>query len=168
LRTQESFRGAIFAFEPDPANFRKLEQFAMAAPEDTKHTLTIFPYAVGATRSKVSFEAAGTEASSVGSGDIEVDCVSIDEILAVHKPTYVKMDIEGSELDALAGAEGTIRRNLPVLAVCSYHRQDHLWRIPSMIASYSDEYRFFLRPHLLEVWDLVCYAIPVARLGSMQ
>jgi hypothetical protein len=112
----------------------------------------------------VRFEASGTEASAVGSGEYEVECVSLDDILAEKKPSFIKMDIEGSELDALAGAENTIKKNLPVLAVCSYHKQDHLWRIPLLIHSFSNEYHFFLRPHLLEVWDLVCYAIPKARL----
>ncbi len=53
---------------------------------------------------------------------------------------------------------------MPVLTICSYHKQDHLWRIPLLIHSICDGYRFFLRPHLLEVWDLVCYAVPENRL----
>lgn len=70
------------------------------------------------------------------------------------------MDIEGSELDALVGAQELIRRANPILAVCAYHRQDHLWRVPLLIHSISDQYRFFLRPHGSEGWDLVCYAVP--------
>ena len=93
-----------------------------------------------------------------------MDCIALDEILSDQKPTYIKMDIEGSELQALTGAQNIIKKNLPVLAICSYHSQDHLWKIPALIHSYSDQYRFFLRPHLLEVWDLVCYAIPINRL----
>jgi len=51
----------------------------------------------------------------------------------------------------------------PIVAVCVYHRQDHLWRIPLMLRELSDEYEFFLRPHNEEGWDLVCYAVPRAR-----
>ncbi|MEI6610046.1 MAG: FkbM family methyltransferase [Deltaproteobacteria bacterium] len=168
LQTQRSFVGNIIAFEPDPLNFQKLEQYTLAAPPGIKEKLNIYPFAIGDKNSKVRFEAAGTEASFVGLGDFEVDCVTLDEILAVRKPTFIKMDIEGSELDALIGAQNTIKNNLPILAICSYHRHDHLWRIPSTINSYSDQYRFFLRPHLLEVWDLVCYAIPVNRLSVKE
>jgi len=164
LKTIENYSGNIFAFEPDPANFRNLEQFAYTLPANMQERLKVYPFAIGEHQSKVKFEASGTEASAVGSGNMEVDCVALDEILSDQKPTYIKMDIEGSELAALAGAKNVIKQNLPVLAVCSYHSQDHLWKIPSLIHSYSDEYRFFLRPHLLEVWDLVCYAIPVNRL----
>jgi len=165
LRIQGSFAGNIIAFEPDPLNFKKLEQYSRTLPPSNQEKLTIYPFALGEKKSKIRFEATGTESSFVGSGDFEVDCVTLDEILSDRKPTFIKMDIEGSELDALAGAQNTIKKNLPILTICSYHRQDHLWRIPSLINSYSDQYRFFLRPHLLEVWDLVCYAIPINRLN---
>ncbi len=164
LSTQGVYSGKIIAFEPDPANFKQLEQFVLELPQSIKERVNVYPFAVGAQKSKVRFEASGTEASAVGSGNLEVDCVALDKILGENNPTYIKMDIEGSELDALIGAQNTIKKNLPVLAICSYHRQDHLWRIPALIHSYADEYRFFLRPHLLEVWDLVCYAIPINRL----
>jgi hypothetical protein len=67
-------------------------------------------------------------------------------------------------MDALIGARGSIKKTLPVLAICVYHQPDHLWRIPLLIWSFSDQYRFFLRPHNEEGWDLVCYAVPVNRL----
>jgi FkbM family methyltransferase len=166
LQTQAPYSGHIIAFEPDPSNFLKLKQYIQNRPAEVKEKIEAYPFALGANRSRVRFEAAGTEASAVGSGEFEVECVTLDEILANKNPTYIKMDIEGSELDALIGAKNIIQKHLPVLAICSYHRQDHLWRIPSLIHSYSDQYRFFLRPHLLEVWDLVCYAIPINRLKS--
>ncbi len=154
----------IIAFEPDPENFQRLQHYALSLPREVQEKLTLDQSVVGASKSIVRFEASGTEASAVGSGDLEVNCVTLDESLVGQKPSYIKMDIEGSELDALAGSERTIRENLPVLAICSYHRQDHLWRIPSRIQSFTDQYRFFLRPHLHGGWDLVCYAIPAHRL----
>lgn len=154
----------IVAFEPDPANFQKLEQFATSLPINTRNRLLLYQLAIGEKKGKVQFEAIGTESSSIGFGDFEVDCISLDEILTNEKPTFIKMDIEGSEINALIGAKNIIQKELPILAICVYHRQDDVWRIPSLIRSYSDQYRFFLRPHLLEVWDLVCYAIPSCRL----
>jgi len=85
-------------------------------------------------------------------------------VLSTPAPTYLKMDIEGAEVDTLAGASRVIRDHAPVLAICCYHCQDHLWRIPLPIHSLNPDYRFFLRPHDLEMWDLVCYAIPSGRL----
>jgi hypothetical protein len=73
------------------------------------------------------------------------------------------MDIEGAEPDALRGAATLIREKSPLLAISCYHQQDHLWSIPLLIQSLNPDYRFYLRPHDLEGWDLVCYAIPNQR-----
>ena len=98
-----------------------------------------------------------------------VNCVTLDDALAGAEPTYVKMDIEGAELERVERrARGTIQRHDPVLAICTYHVQDHLWKIPLLIQSMHSNYSFFLRPHLLEGWDLVCYAIPKTRLADKR
>jgi len=163
----DSFK-KIIAFEPDPANFQKLNVFAQSLPLNIRNRLRLHQLATGLQKGKVHFEATGTEASAIGSGEVEVDCISLDEIIINDRTSYIKMDIEGSEVDTLLGAQNLIRKELPVLAVCAYHRQDHIWRIPALISSFSDQYRFFLRPHLLEVWDLVCYAIPLHRLNNKK
>src|SRR5579871_5835622 len=75
------------------------------------------------TRATVYFNATGTELSTVGAGTLPVDCVSLDESLENESPTLIKFDIEGFELEALAGARETIRRHTPILAVSAYHRQ---------------------------------------------
>jgi hypothetical protein len=69
-------------------------------------------------------------------------------------------------VDALEGARKTIQRHAPILAICVYHRQDHVWRIPLLLRQWRDDYAFFLRPHNEEGWDLVCYAVPRARLAG--
>jgi len=168
VKRQGASFGRIVAFEPDPANFEKLAHNVRALPAVIRDKITVRRAAVGARTEKVTFAATGTEASAVGAGTLEVDCVDLDGFLNGTVPTYIKMDIEGSEPDALAGARRRIEKHLPVLALCVYHRQDHLWRIPLFVRSLSEQYRFFLRPHLLEVWDLVCYAVPVSRLRSSR
>jgi hypothetical protein len=89
--------------------------------------------------------------------------VALDEVPLPYKPTYIKMDIEGSELATLAGGQKVIRQSKPVLTISAYHCQDDLWNIPLFIHSLNSEYSFHLRPHMLEGWDLVCYAIPEGR-----
>ena len=152
----------IFGFEPDPANFIKLSKSRSTLPR--QESISLQRAAVGASSGTVTFSADGSAASHVGGGDIVVDCVSLDETLSGAGPTYIKMDIEGAELDALTGARNIIERHSPVLAICSYHLQNHLWKVPLLIKSLNDRYRFFLRPHFLEGWDLVTYAIPKHRL----
>jgi FkbM family methyltransferase len=155
---------SVDAFEPDPGNFGRLEQAAAALPEQLRSRVHLHRNAVGSRTGKVRFEATGTAASTVGTGSLEVECVRLDDVLEGRPPTFIKMDIEGAELDALLGARRLIQRGKPLLALSAYHLQDHLWQIPLFLHSLSDRYRFFLRPHRIEVWDLVCYAVPEDRL----
>jgi FkbM family methyltransferase len=155
--------GRIHSFEADPNNFRRLEQTVSQLPQ--RGSIAVNNLAVGSSNGSVLFCASGNEASYVSpnSGDTRVNCVALDKALDGLDPTFIKMDIEGAELDALTGASQLIKRCSPVLAICSYHRQDHLWKIPLLIRSFNSGYRFYLRPHLLEGWDLVCYAVPPSR-----
>jgi FkbM family methyltransferase len=152
----------LFAFEPDPGSFTKLSQKVAQLP--ARDSIVIHKAAAGAENGPVLFTGDGTPGASMGTGAIQVDCVKLDDVLKDEAPTYLKMDIEGAELDALAGTRRIIERHSPVLAICSYHRQDHVWKVPRLIHSINPDYRFFLRPHVADVWDLVCYAIPPRRL----
>jgi len=91
-------------------------------------------------------------------------CAPLDDVLADSPPTFIKMDVEGAELAALRGTTRFIRTRRPILAVASYHRQSHLWAVPLLISSAADAYCYFLRPHQLEGYELVCYAVPSERL----
>jgi hypothetical protein len=124
--------------------------------------------ALGSEPSALYLDATGTAASatsaSPSAGTIAVRAEMLDSLVDGSRPTFIKLDIEGFEVEALQGARETIQRHAPVLAVCVYHRQDHLWRIPLLLRTLRDDYAYFLRPHNQEGWDLVCYAIPRARL----
>jgi FkbM family methyltransferase len=158
------FRG-INAFEPDPASFERLKHSVDALPEPHRSRVWIREAALGERTGVVRFEAQGTVGSAIReSGEVEVACVSLDEELAGEVPTYLKMDIEGGEMDALRGAGRLIASVAPVLAICVYHLQEHLWQIPLFIRSLSDRYVFFLRRYVDEFGDLVCYAVPRHRL----
>jgi FkbM family methyltransferase len=163
LEQPKGSSASVYAFEADPGNFRNLQRTVSTVPHSG--VLKIHNLAVGASGGPVKFRAFSNEASYVSplSGDISVDCVTLDQMLGGLEPTFIKMDIEGAELDALRGASEVIGRCAPLLAICSYHRQDHLWKIPLLIQSLNRNYRFYLRPHLLEGWDLVCYAVPPER-----
>lgn len=156
------FRRAI-SFEPDPSSFAKLEQRVAAMPDSGR--VALHKAGAGAGNWRVMFNADGLPSAAMGTGTLEIDCVKLDDVLANEEPTYIKMDIEGAEPDALMGAREIIARHQPVLAICSYHRQDHVWRIPRLIHSLHAGYHLFLRPHVMDVWDLVCYAIPEGRLS---
>ncbi len=163
-RRGEHFKKYI-ALEPDPANLKNLEINISSVGMTLKQKITICPLAAADRKGKLRFDATGTAASTISeTGTIEINCAPLDEILADIRPTYIKMDIEGAELDALLGAKQVIQKFKPILAISVYHEQNHLWRIPMVVRSFCDQYSFFLRPHNEEAWDLVLYAIPPKRL----
>lgn len=155
----------IVSLEPDPVNVAKLHATVQSLPANVRQRVETFPLAVGADAGRLKIEPSGLPSSQVGSGSHEVECVRLDGFLPEHKirPTFIKMDIEGAEPAALQGARNVIRECRPILAICAYHLQNHLWKIPLLIAEIEPSYRFFLRPHNEEAWDLVCYAVPPER-----
>jgi FkbM family methyltransferase len=160
--------GHVLALEPDPANFVKLEATVSALPARAREKMDCRQLALASVPGTLHLDAMGT-ASSVTStaaraGTIAVPAEPLDALLGGAVPTFIKLDIEGAEPDALLGAREAIRAHGPVIAVCVYHLQNHLWKIPLMLRDWRDDYAFFLRPHNEEGWDLVCYAVPRARL----
>jgi FkbM family methyltransferase len=161
------FRRAI-AFEADPANFAALER-TVAGDERLHGKVHAIQEAVGGERCKLRFAASGLASAAISaSGAIEVQCSPLDEALADEHPTYIKMDIEGAEMDALLGASALLKRERPALAICAYHLQDHLWRIPQRIHDLLPEGRLLLRPHCADGFDLVCYSIPSGRTVNLE
>jgi len=166
LKRQPQFRGQIAAFEPDPENFRRLQAYVASLPAALGSRIEAFPYAISSSRKIVHFDATGGADAAVGTGDLEIQAVALDEVLAGRAPTYLKMDTEGSEPAGVTGAKGILQRHVPALALSIYHRQNHIWSVPNLVHELNPDYRFFLRPHVLEGWDTVCYAVPPARLRA--
>ena len=77
------------------------------------------------------------------SGDV-IRTISLDAFLQDERVTFIKMDIEGAELEALQGAERVIRECKPKLAVSIYHKKEDIWEIPHLILTYCPDYRFYL------------------------
>lgn len=158
-KTGSSF-DRVIAFEPDPSNFAKLAELVSRLPQDVRERIILHQAATGEINEKLMMDVGIGPASHIGSGDLEVESFALDSLLQDIPVTFIKMDIEGSELATLKGAQKLIRKNSPVLTISAYHRQSDLWEIPLLIHSLNPNYSFHLRPHMLEGWDLVCYAIP--------
>jgi FkbM family methyltransferase len=157
----------IIAFEPDPLNFQTLSTYVQNLSVDIKEKVTLYQNAIGKEENKLKFAGTGTASSLLSEkGDIEVDSVYLDKVLCNFTPTYIKMDVEGAEFDALSGARKIIERTSPILGICVYHRQDDIWRIPLLIQSFSKNYKLFFRSYDEEGWELVCYAVPEERLKN--
>lgn len=147
---------AIAAFEPDLDNYaellRNIAHFDSAA---------CLPCGLSDHAKRIGF----TEGMGGGShidpkATRQITCVALDEALPGFRPNLIKLDVEGAELDALAGSVQTIARFRPALAISLYHHPEHLWRIPFLIESWNLDYRFHMRGHAESSFDLVLYAVP--------
>ena len=69
------------------------------------------------------------------------------------------MDIEGAEVNALLGAEENIKKQKPKLAICVYHKPEHLWKIPLYIKKIVPDYKLYIRHHTNQEYETVCYAV---------
>jgi len=150
---------AACAFEPDPANFTTLATWAARSASNAD--VQLWPCAVWHSTEQLHFAAGQGEASQLAStGDTVVQAVALDDVLPGFEATDLKMDIEGAEPQALDGARRLVARCRPRLALCAYHRPEHLWSLSAAIDEMQLEYTFFLRAHAHGGFDVVLYAIP--------
>jgi len=92
-----------------------------------------------------------------------VTVTTIDELAAQHKLPridFIKMDIEGAEGAALRGAEQSIKRWRPKLAISLYHRPTDIWELPLLIDSLGVDYAYYLDHYTIHTEETVLYAIP--------
>ena len=147
----------IYAFEPDPANREKCSRtLRELSPEKT----TLFPYGAWKEKGELRFKNTGDWSSKVNeAGELRIPVSSIDEEIRDGRVTFIKMDVEGSERAALEGAEKTIRRDHPKLAICVYHKPEDILDLPEYILSLHSDYRFYLRHYSLISTETVLYCL---------
>lgn len=88
-----------------------------------------------------------------------VPVIPLDEALG-EDGAFIKMDIEGAEKEALEGAERTVIKYRPKLAISVYHKPEDIVEVPEIILSYGLDYQFYLRHYSLAAFDTVLYAVP--------
>lgn len=95
-----------------------------------------------------------------GKGNEQViSTTSIDMIAGGEPVTFIKMDIEGAELEALKGAQETIKKYRPTLAISIYHRPQDIVELPEYIKTLIPEYKLYLRNYHLDHTETVLCAI---------
>jgi len=152
----------VIAFEPDPRTFARLK--ANFATEQR-----IEPINAGLYRQKARLrftDDASRGALITADGTHEIEAVSLDEVLGGNRVSYIKMNIEGAEIDALHGARHAIRRWAPKLAISAYHRPTDLWQIADVVREIRSDYRLYLRQHDGGVIETVLYALPAENGGQ--
>ena len=153
---------AVYGFEPDPLTFAKLK--ANFSNEPRVHPIHAGLHSkAGTLRFR---DDASRGAIFASDGEIEMPVTTLDDALGGRRLTYVKMNIEGAEMDALQGGRRSISTWRPRLAISLYHRASDLWRIPQRVLELNPDYRLYVRQHDGGIIETVLYALPSAASAS--
>lgn len=150
---------ALACFEPDGHNFSTLVETLGSESGKYAREIIAFPCGTWECDKQLNFSSGNRINSSISEeGDTVIQCVALDHVLPDFAPTFINMDIEGSEPEAIRGATRLIQRHKPDLAICVYHQPGHLWEILLQLHEIVPEYRFHLRNYTGFPAETVLYA----------
>ena len=158
----------IHAFELDSENYQKMEKYIKIL--DNCISERISTYESGLWHEAQEISVAGSRSGAhVSCGDEMANKVcrlnTLDEMLSLaqrNTVTYIKMDVEGCERNAILGAKQTIGASRPKMAICVYHNPEDVYEVPLLIHMFEPSYKFYFRHHGRDWWygnETVCYAV---------
>lgn len=146
----------IYAFEPDTTNY---EHCLEECEKENIKKIEIYNKGLWNCETELSFQQTGGQGSSIGEGKEVISTTSIDAIVGDNPISFIKLDVEGAELEALQGAKQTISRNHPRLAICIYHKPEDVVMIPEYILSLHNDYKLYIRHYQISQCETIVYAL---------
>ncbi len=148
----------VYAFEPDIQNMKKVQLNIERLKCEDK--VEVFSCGLWSESTSLYFNATGDMMSNVCDNGMEenrIQMVALDDVIK-EKITFIKMDIEGSEMEALRGGQNLIWTYKPKLAISIYHKWEDLIDIPAYIHELVPEYKLFIRHYFYSPAETVLYA----------
>lgn len=153
IRHTEGYR-KIYFFEPD----REIMKKAMVTLKGCDN-IEFICAGVGETRGSAAYNAKGNGAGTfLEEGSEHVNMVVLDDYVDSHK-SYIKLDVEGFEEQALKGAENCIRKYHPLLSVSVYHLPGDIHKLIRLVLSWNPEYKVYMRHYTKTYADTRVYFI---------
>jgi FkbM family methyltransferase len=164
----------IIALEPDSENFTKLENrikennwknifcYKKGAWNEQKNLTFSEGLDCGSTVCTESTTHTHTHThthTQVTTKTTIIDADTLDNIIGEDKATFIKMDIEGAELNAILGCVSVIKKHKPKLAISVYHKKEDIYSIPLLLKQLVPSYRLYLRHYTDTAADTVLYAV---------
>lgn len=137
----------IFVFEPSDKNFQRMKERLVKYKN-------IHCEKIGLSNKcgTLYFDDILESASKVSiCGSVKINVETLDNYIK-DNITFIKLDIEGWELNALIGSTNHIKSNHPKIAVAVYHNSEDFWKIPEFVLNVRDDYDVYLR-HYTEGWS---------------
>ncbi|GHV20475.1 hypothetical protein FACS189494_04300 [Spirochaetia bacterium] len=149
----------IYAFEPMPQSFEICQNIINSNTKLNASKISLIKKGLFDKEMKARFQINGGGSKIDPSGTEEIELTSLDNILNGKPVTFIKMDIEGAELDALKGAQKTIVKWRPRLAISIYHKAEDIVDIPSYILGLVPEYKLYIRHYSTFCEETVLLAV---------
>ena len=146
---------AIYAFEPDRKNFKKLAKFV-----DGMNRVYAYNAAAWCVDGELPFASKAGRQSAISADSVNtVPAISVDTILGKKPATLIKMDVEGFEREAIWGASYNISHFAPKLMISLYHRNEDIFELPLLIKTLNPSYKLYIRHQLyIPAWETNLYA----------
>lgn len=145
----------ITAVEPDTKSFRKLTNNT-----ENIENINLVNAAISDKCGEGHFDMKHGRNSAIGINGTETKLINIDTLAETLTPTYIKMDLEGEEINAIHGAVNTITEYKPKMLISAYHRTDDILAVPEEILKIRKDYKIYLRHFsALPAWDINYYFI---------
>lgn len=133
----------VYGFEMDAKNYERSIKVAK------QKNFVVENFGLGAYNHSAHYDLTGTTGSKInenGAGIAKI--ISLDSYVReknLPRVDFIKMDVEGAELDILKGAATTIARFKPILALSAYHKLDDFWTLMNFVKSIRPDYEFAMR-----------------------
>ena len=109
---------------------------------------------------KISMQNVTSKISSNCQHDYNATNINTIDNIIKEKLNFIKLDIEGAELDAIEGAFYTIKKYHPILAICIYHKASDWYKVPQKVLNINSHYKIYLRHYMEGIYETVMYFIP--------
>jgi len=174
-------KGRVIAIEPEGKNYEVLKEVSKlnegrGAPifplkvavykENRQLALDLSAVRIGSHTLSPYAKERSSRGETFSNLEVQIEALKIDTIIeraGLERVDFIKMDIEGAEVDALLGAEETIKRFKPKLAICTYHRPTDPVEIRKILLKYNPNYKF----KELERGEKVLYAWDAEKESSL-
>lgn len=147
--------GFVYAWEPDPTYVKQCKQTF----ETNRIPYQLIPKGLWNEPKQLQLKVGkGCSMITDGAWDIKIEVDSMDRLIK-EPVTFIKMDVEGSEYEALLGGSKIISQYKPKLAISIYHKLEDIWKLPWLIHELNPDYMFYLRHYSFSWSETVLYAL---------
>jgi len=159
--------GKVYAFDPVEDNLLICLENETRFPH---RNVKIFPTGlsdknVNAPPIRLNHYAPGFSSSNADSQKLLIPLRTLDsmvELGEIERVDFIKLDVEGAEMETLRGARSVIEIFRPRMAISIYHKPDDFFQIINYIRVFHPYYALYLDHYTIHREETVLYCLPQA------